>query len=1141
MTRLVPPTQFQGKKCSQCHVSVWHRNFFAGKKFVETKSHDGQLVCFICKKQGRASFPPDVLQPPPTNSQFPPTTTATTATLDEGSPSKRMRTRIHHETSVSLQPTISISPCDAVHKTILEVALGGTRAIRELTGSPDCRLASIHIPSEILLDFDCYWFLLNPYLSMSWNATLKIRSRTGEWTLIAAGNGQLPIYLSIVSITQAIRLLTTFVDLLTLFNTSVFCDGLANDPSLSISNIPGGVISSTQRIWSAQCARVIFPSNTGVNSKLCSQCARMHTSLSDSSFETLVDLPSPDQRNNNDDYVHFPPVECVYSQVSLLNEMRKLSDQNFHLRRYSIGFTNSCLRLQSMISSQSYQKIYNSGILPLISPTHLKRKIFEGTRVPLCDGVTAEIAANALKYFQDRFEHEWCQLLKYHPSVIDQKMAQSGTDEIAVRKKSWDSWRTIVLVEEEAAIKQMFLYHQGAVTNPPTPGEENTDPSLGNPAEEAANQVIVHVIRSVGNMNLKFRTSAECCNLTTSSALLASFSRTINILRIAGFIVLSTIYDGAASHKPVSERLFSMYGIRHWSAALKARNGRIFQTPFGCFSMSVFEKAFAFAQSENYTYLHRMGANVLHPNNYEKMNVSLCHSFYCKRMQFSLLHMNDPEATAAAAYLSWVESWWNWISDRRSLTQQSIAQLRTTATDLKETVQIWNRMRLDDLLTRNLVHNTTKRLHAFPSKQLFTDVLTHFDVLEKNFLGVFETMVGHPACQFSFGKLSSDIVEHAIGEARSGTGSMANSTALSMLMHFAKRQRMQIALEETSSMTEDQSNANRSYQGPRQHLQAGKKRAVAFFSVNNAAPIVGEESLDDIISRMREEMSSQLLLESNERCLMTEKCKHVVKQKEYALYAGAGYGFPANNQLFIENQEVSQFVAGAAIRSVLLQKKLLWFFLHRREATSQAALTDVQRAWLQIVGFCCCDMTDPRAQLTTQCSGYDLTRAEAWARKPDENGARKTSFLFFIEKKENSLLRITNGFYHNFIRPITQIITGERQHGVIFLNRRAMTVRLLLDTNIKAGFEQYLQKASFTLPLGLTQADFDEISDEFRRRLIVELEYKMIGELGTKLNNALKKSNSGSDTTTAPVRSGASPRQNIAQTSRQQSSGHLVR
>ena len=217
---------------------------------------------------------------------------------------------------------------------------------------------------------------------------------------------------------------------------------------------------------------------------------------------------------------------------------------------------------------------------------------------------------------------------------------------------------------------------------------------------------------------------------------------------------------------------------------------------------------------------------------------------------------------------------------------------------------------------------------------------------------------------------------------------------------------------------------------------------------------------------MREEMSSQLLLESNERCLMTEKCKHVVKEKEYALYAGAGYGFPANNQLFIENQEVSQFVAGAAIRSVLLQKKLLWFFLHRREATSQAALTDVQRAWLQIVGFCCCDMTDPRAQLTTQCSGYDLTRAEAWARKPDENGARKTSFLFFIEKKENSLLRITNGFYHNFIRPITQIITGERQHGVIFLNRRAMTVRLLLDTQTEHSSDKPPTKLWTSCPIG---------------------------------------------------------------------------
>ena len=161
MTRLVPPTQFQGKKCSQCHVSVWHRNFFAGKKFVETKSHDGQLVCFICKKQGRASFPPDVLQPPPTNSQFPPTTTATTATLDEGSPSKRMRTRIHHETSVSLQPTISISPCDAVHKRFSKLLKEGPERFENLL----VRLIAVW-PRFIFLQKTCWTLIAIGFFSI---------------------------------------------------------------------------------------------------------------------------------------------------------------------------------------------------------------------------------------------------------------------------------------------------------------------------------------------------------------------------------------------------------------------------------------------------------------------------------------------------------------------------------------------------------------------------------------------------------------------------------------------------------------------------------------------------------------------------------------------------------------------------------------------------------------------------------------------------------------------------------------------------------------------------------------------------------------------------------------------------------------
>ncbi len=107
-------------------------------------------------------------------------------------------------------------------------------------------------------------------------------------------------------------------------------------------------------------------------------------------------------------------------------------------------------------------------------------------------------------------------------------------------------------------------------------------------------------------------------------------------------------------------------------------------------------------------------------------------------------------------------------------------------------------------------------------------MLCHFQVLEDRFSGLFTDFIDLPCCQLSFGKLSSDIVEHAIGEARSGSGSMSNSTALSMLLHFSKRQRMQVALLDTM---DPDVNANRSYRAPTQPQDRDKKALLEYFQL----------------------------------------------------------------------------------------------------------------------------------------------------------------------------------------------------------------------------------------------------------------------------------------------------------------------
>ena len=186
------------------------------------------------------------------------------------------------------------------------------------------------------------------------------------------------------------------------------------------------------------------------------------------------------------------------------------------------------------------------------------------------------------------------------------------------------------------------------------------------------------------------------------------------------------------------------------------------------------------------------------------------------------------------------------------------------------------------------------------------------------------------------------------------------------------------------------------------------------FSVGSAPHTGGGETIDEIIVRMRATLLPQLQLESSERALYSVKQKHIVTDKEFALYNGSGYDYtPSEVNLFLGSQEVSQYIAGGAIRSVLLQKQLLWFFLHRGESESEKELTDYQKVWLQIIGFCCRDTNDPLSQLTTGMDDYDPTRAEAWARKPVD-GIRTAGFIDFMEEEKNSLLRITQGCYYSF-------------------------------------------------------------------------------------------------------------------------------
>src|SRR3989338_11261018 len=65
------------------------------------------------------------------------------------------------------------------------------------------------------------------------------------------------------------------------------------------------------------------------------------------------------------------------------------------------------------------------------------------------------------------------------------------------KSRCWDSWRTVMLAEDEAAIREMLLFHHGHLIgavntpSPPEEGEVDVCASMTNPELNSATQVCV--------------------------------------------------------------------------------------------------------------------------------------------------------------------------------------------------------------------------------------------------------------------------------------------------------------------------------------------------------------------------------------------------------------------------------------------------------------------------------------------------------------------------------------------------------------------------------------------------------------------------------------------------------------------------
>ena len=151
-------------------------------------------------------------------------------------------------------------------------------------------------------------------------------------------------------IPQPIRLSIDLCNLLRIANESVFCVGIKNDSKVSLSALKGNVFFEMPfqtRMWSGSCSRLIL--RPGNLQNLCPECQLMQNLLLHESQHTVVES---DQNQEMDIHrrCHLPKPNGTYTQTSFITEMAKLSSLPFQSRRYSFGYSNSCLRLQMIIA-----------------------------------------------------------------------------------------------------------------------------------------------------------------------------------------------------------------------------------------------------------------------------------------------------------------------------------------------------------------------------------------------------------------------------------------------------------------------------------------------------------------------------------------------------------------------------------------------------------------------------------------------------------------------------------------------------------------------------------------------------------------------------------------------------------------------
>ena len=121
-------------------------------------------------------------------------------------------------------------------------------------------------------------------------------------------------------------------------------------------------------------------------------------------------------------------------------------------RRYSPGFIHSGFRLREMMPLNNYKKIYSSGILPLLSPSYLEKKLRKTAKIQLSDGLCAENAAAAFLHFRKTFEYEWNRL----GSLKHVYCQRNQIDENKAYRRNWDAFRTVMLIEDELLSRKRY-------------------------------------------------------------------------------------------------------------------------------------------------------------------------------------------------------------------------------------------------------------------------------------------------------------------------------------------------------------------------------------------------------------------------------------------------------------------------------------------------------------------------------------------------------------------------------------------------------------------------------------------------------------------------------------------------------------